>query len=122
MEEHYTNIVIICNSFLNRENIIPSDVNDNNEKTKYGIGQLPDLRRVLRKGGRIAVNIQPVFSDFMATHHEIYNQLKETGFLYRQSFLGKKVIIPVEASSGALPCHPVLTRTLLMNISWCLTR
>ena len=46
--------------------------------------------RVLIPGGRIAVNIQPLFSDYVPTHHIISNQLLELGLLWKAEFLWEK--------------------------------
>lgn len=46
--------------------------------------------RVLKKGGRIAVNIQPLFSDYIPTHHIISHQLMELGFLWKAEILWEK--------------------------------
>ena len=39
--------------------------------------------RILKPGGRIIVNIQPLFSDYIPTHHIISNQLQDIGFLWK---------------------------------------
>ncbi|MDH7594210.1 MAG: site-specific DNA-methyltransferase [Methanomicrobiales archaeon] len=46
--------------------------------------------RVLKKGGRIAVNVQPLFSDYIPTHHIVSNQLMELGFLWKAEILWEK--------------------------------
>ncbi|HUH78554.1 MAG TPA: site-specific DNA-methyltransferase [Methanoregula sp.] len=46
--------------------------------------------RVLRPGGRIAVNIQPLFSDYVPTHHLISRQLGSLGLLWKAEFLWEK--------------------------------
>jgi site-specific DNA-methyltransferase (adenine-specific) len=46
--------------------------------------------RVLKPGGRIAVNVQPLFSDYIPTHHVISNQLKNLGFLWKAEILWEK--------------------------------
>jgi len=46
--------------------------------------------RVLKTGGRIAVNIQPLFSDYVPTHHIISNQLLNLGFLWKAEILWDK--------------------------------
>lgn len=46
--------------------------------------------RVLKPGGRIAVNIQPLFSDYVPTHHIISNQLAGLGLLWRAEILWEK--------------------------------
>ncbi len=46
--------------------------------------------RVLRPGGRMAVNIQPLFSDYVPTHHHISHQLAGLGLLWKAEFLWEK--------------------------------
>lgn len=46
--------------------------------------------RVIRPGGRIAVNVQPLFSDYMPTHHIISDQLRNAGFLWKAEILWEK--------------------------------
>ncbi|MFA5330923.1 MAG: site-specific DNA-methyltransferase [Methanoregula sp.] len=46
--------------------------------------------RVLRPGGRMAVNVQPLFSDYIPTHHIISNQLLTLGLLWKAEFLWEK--------------------------------
>ncbi|HHS97111.1 MAG TPA: site-specific DNA-methyltransferase [Chloroflexi bacterium] len=46
--------------------------------------------RVLKPGGRIAVNVQPLFSDYVPTHHIISSQLLEIGFLWKAEILWEK--------------------------------
>jgi DNA modification methylase len=49
-----------------------------------------ECERVLKIGGRIAVNIQPLFSDYVPTHHVISHQLKSLGLLWKAEFLWEK--------------------------------
>ncbi len=46
--------------------------------------------RVLKPGGRMAVNIQPLFSDYVPTHHLISRQLMNLGLLWKAEFLWEK--------------------------------
>ena len=46
--------------------------------------------RVLKPGGRIAVNIQPLFSDYVPTHHYISHQLLSLGLLWKAEILWEK--------------------------------
>jgi DNA modification methylase len=46
--------------------------------------------RVLKPGGRIAVNVQPLFSDYVPTHHIISHQLLNLGFLWKAEILWEK--------------------------------
>ena len=54
----------------------------------YAIWQ--DCARVLKPGGRCAVNIQPLFSDYIPTHHIISSQLLELGLLWKAEILWEK--------------------------------
>jgi DNA modification methylase len=49
-----------------------------------------ECERVLKPGGRIAVNIQPLFSDYVPTHHIISHQLACLGLLWRAEILWEK--------------------------------
>jgi site-specific DNA-methyltransferase (adenine-specific) len=57
-------------------------------KTLHGIWA--ECYRVLKPGGRIAVNVQPLFSDYIPTHHVISNQLMALGFLWKAEILWEK--------------------------------
>lgn len=46
--------------------------------------------RVLKPAGRFCVNIQPLFSDYMPTHHIISNQLLELGLLWKAEIIWEK--------------------------------
>jgi site-specific DNA-methyltransferase (adenine-specific) len=49
-----------------------------------------ECARVLKPGGRIAVNIQPLFSDYVPTHHIISSQLQGLGLLWKAEILWEK--------------------------------
>lgn len=49
-----------------------------------------ECERVLKPGGRIAVNVQPLFSDYIPTHHVISRQLADLGLLWKAEFLWEK--------------------------------
>ncbi|MDO9326049.1 MAG: site-specific DNA-methyltransferase [Methanoregula sp.] len=49
-----------------------------------------ECERVLKPGGRMAVNIQPLFSDYVPTHHIISRQLARIGLLWKAEFLWEK--------------------------------
>jgi DNA modification methylase len=49
-----------------------------------------ECERVLKTGGRMAVNIQPLFSDYVPTHHVISQQLASLGLLWKAEFLWEK--------------------------------
>ena len=49
-----------------------------------------ECARVLKPGGRIAVNIQPLFSDYIPTHHMISSQLRKLGLLWKAEILWEK--------------------------------
>jgi len=46
--------------------------------------------RVLKDGGRLIVNVQPLFSDYIPTHHIISNQCTDIGFIWRNEILWEK--------------------------------
>jgi DNA modification methylase len=49
-----------------------------------------ECARVLKPGGRFAVNIQPLFSDYIPTHHIISSQLMKLGLLWKAEILWEK--------------------------------
>ncbi|MCU0629187.1 MAG: hypothetical protein MUE45_06860 [Methanoregulaceae archaeon] len=49
-----------------------------------------ECARVLKPGGRFAVNIQPLFSDYIPTHHIISSQLRRLGLLWKAEILWEK--------------------------------
>jgi DNA modification methylase len=49
-----------------------------------------ECERVLKPGGRMAVNIQPLFSDYVPTHHYISHQLLSLGLLWKAEILWEK--------------------------------
>jgi DNA modification methylase len=46
--------------------------------------------RVLKPTGRLCINIQPLFSDYMPTHHYISRQLLDLGLLWKAEILWEK--------------------------------
>lgn len=46
--------------------------------------------KVLKPGGRLCVNIQPLFSDYIPTHHLISKQLLDLGLLWKGEILWDK--------------------------------
>ena len=46
--------------------------------------------RILKSGGRLIVNIQPLFSDYIPTHHYISTDIINCGFLWKAEFLWEK--------------------------------
>jgi len=46
--------------------------------------------RVLKPAGRFCVNVQPLFSDYMPTHHIISRQLLELGLFWKAEILWEK--------------------------------
>jgi len=49
-----------------------------------------ECARVLKPGGRCAVNIQPLFSDYIPTHHIISSHLLKLGLLWKAEILWEK--------------------------------
>ncbi len=51
---------------------------------------LDETIRVLKHGGRLVINIQPLFSDYIPTHHVISHGLLERGMLWKGEILWEK--------------------------------
>lgn len=70
------------------------DPNDDTHEWNAYFSQLfvvwRECARVLKPGGRIAVNIQPLFSDYIPTHHIISSQLRKLGLLWKAEILWEK--------------------------------
>jgi len=66
------------------------DTREWNEYFRILQGVWDECYRVLKPGGRIAVNVQPLFSDYIPTHHIISGQLSKIGFLWKAEFLWEK--------------------------------
>jgi DNA modification methylase len=66
------------------------DTHEWNEYFNALLGVWIECERVLKPGGRIAVNIQPLFSDYIPTHHIISRQLASLGLLWKAEFLWEK--------------------------------
>jgi site-specific DNA-methyltransferase (adenine-specific) len=67
-----------------------TDTHDWNDYFKRLQAVWSECARVLKPGGRIAVNIQPLFSDYIPTHHIISAQLQSLGLLWKAEFLWEK--------------------------------
>ena len=51
---------------------------------------LKECIRVLKYGGRLVINIQPLFSDYIPIHHIISTKLLELGLLWKAEILWEK--------------------------------
>jgi site-specific DNA-methyltransferase (adenine-specific) len=66
------------------------DTREWNEYFKNLLVIWQECERVLKPGGRIAVNVQPLFSDYIPTHHIISRQLADLGLLWKAEILWEK--------------------------------
>ena len=66
------------------------DTREWNEYFKTLNGIWAECYRLLKPGGRMTVNVQPLFSDYIPTHHVISNQLMTLGFLWKAEILWEK--------------------------------
>jgi DNA modification methylase len=71
-------------------NDVTGDTREWNEYFRKIAGIWTECYRVLKPGGRIAVNVQPLFSDYIPTHHIISSQLLAIGFLWKAEILWEK--------------------------------
>ena len=46
--------------------------------------------RVLKSGGRLCLNVQPLFSDYIPSHHIMSKQMLDLGFLWKSEILWEK--------------------------------
>ena len=67
-----------------------NDTYEWNEYFRKLSGVWSECARVLKPGGRVAVNVQPLFSDYVPTHHIISAQLQSLGLLWKAEFLWEK--------------------------------
>ena len=67
-----------------------SDTCEWNEYFSRLSGVWAQCARVLKPGGRIAVNVQPLFSDYVPTHHIVSAQLRALGLLWKAEFVWEK--------------------------------
>lgn len=66
------------------------DTHEWNEFFDRLLGVWRECARVLKPGGRIAVNVQPLFSDYVPTHHIISQQMADLGLLWRAELIWEK--------------------------------
>jgi len=62
--------------------------------------------RIIKPGGRICINIQPLFSDYVPTHHIISAQLLKMGFLWKAEILWDKSTYNAKYTSWGSWCSP----------------
>lgn len=49
-----------------------------------------ESHRILKPGGRICIVVQPLFSDYVPSHHIISQQLRDLGFLFKAEIIWEK--------------------------------
>lgn len=67
-----------------------NDVNIWQDYFKLLFGVFTECIRVLKSEGRIIVNVQPLFSDYIPTHHIISNFFLENGLIWKGEILWEK--------------------------------
>lgn len=65
-----------------------------------------ECERVLIPGGRIAVNVQPLFSDYVPTHHIVSMQLMNLGLLWKAEILWEKHNYNAKYTAWGSWCSP----------------
>ena len=80
--------------------------------------------RVVKFGGRIAVNVQPLFSDYIPSHHIISSFFHAaTHAVERRTTVGKKTTTTANIQLGAAgKAPPVLILNIRGNLSKCLPK
>ena len=70
--------------------------------------------RVLKRGGRIAVVVQPLYSQHVPTHHRIARQLEDAGFSWRTEIVWDKANVHGNVSLGSIdrPSSPYIRSTM----------
>ena len=51
---------------------------------------LKEVYRVLKYGGRMVINVQPLFSDYIPTHHIVSKKMMDMGMLWKGEILWEK--------------------------------
>ena len=77
------------------------DTRDWNEYFRHLSLVWRECARVLKPGGRIAVNVQPLFSDYIPTHHIISRQLWSWASSGRRRSSGRSTTIMPSTRPGA---------------------
>lgn len=63
---------------------------------------LDECIKVLKFGGRIIVNIQPLFSDYIPSHHLISNYFMNKKLIWKSEILWEKIITTANIPLGAV--------------------
>ena len=66
------------------------DANDWDEYFNHLFAIFKETIRVLKHGGRMVVNVQPLFSDYIPTHHIVSKALMDMGMLWKGEILWEK--------------------------------
>jgi len=86
--------IIVTSPPYNFGHVYASDPHDDTQEWNAYFSTLTaiwkECVRVLKPGGRMAVNIQPLFSDYIPTHHLISSQLLKLGLLWKAEILWEK--------------------------------
>ena len=67
-----------------------SDAMDWEQYFKQLFAVLDECIRVLKHGGRLVVNVQPLFSDYIPSHHLISKHLMDRGLIWKGEILWEK--------------------------------
>jgi hypothetical protein len=77
-----------------------SDVNIWNDYFQTLFTILSECVRILKSGGRMVINIQPMFSDYIPSHHLVSNFFIQQGLIWKGEIIWEKIIITANIAHG----------------------
>ena len=77
-----------------------SDADRWNDYFKKLFRILDECVRILKYGGRLVVNLQPLFSDYIPTHHIVSNYLMSRKLIWKEKYSGTRTITTASTRRG----------------------